>query len=296
MFSENYTMQVISLSTPRGTFGAYRFGRLHAPLAIALHGFPDTARSWQPVGQRLAAQGFQVIAPYLRGYAPSPLEGPFDVDTLTDDLAAIVDAVSPGAPVVLVGHDWGAVIAYMALLRHPGLFRSAVTLAVPHPLAFLMALARTPGQMLRSSYMALFQIPHVADALVAHDDFAFIDRLWRRWSPGYTLPADARRALKDCLKASMPGPLGPYRALAWPLGPALRRIQRAYGGHIGVPTLHLQGERDGCIAVAACQGEERYFSGPFERRILPGVGHFAPLEAPRAVADAIADWAARHGK
>ena len=188
-------MQTHSIPTPRGTFGAHRFGPRHAPLVIALHGFPDTARSWRSVGERLAAQGFHVVAPYLRGYAPSPLEGPFDVDALADDLAAIVAAVSPGAPVVLVGHDWGAVIAYIALLRHPTLFRVAVTLAVPHPLAFLESLPRTPSQVLRSSYMALFQIPRVAEAIVTRNDFAFIDTLWQRWSPGYVLPPDARRSV-----------------------------------------------------------------------------------------------------
>lgn len=288
-------MQTTTITTPRGTFGAYQFGTRHAPVVIALHGFPDTARSWRPVGERLAAQGFHVVAPYLRGYAPSPLDGPFDVDALADDLAAIVAAVSPGAPVVLVGHDWGAVIAYIALLRHPTLFRVAVTLAVPHPLAFLESLPRTPSQVLRSSYMALFQIPRVAEAIVTRNDFTFIDTLWQRWSPGYVLPPDERRALKDCLAASMPGPLGPYRTLAWPPQAALQRIAHARDGRIGVPTLHLQGDQDGCIAVAACVGEERFFSAAFERRVLAGVGHFAPLEAPDAVANAIVDWTACHG-
>jgi pimeloyl-ACP methyl ester carboxylesterase len=155
------TMQMTSITTPRGTFGAYRFGPTSAPAVIALHGFPDTARSWRPVGDLLAAQGFHVIAPYLRGYAPSPLEGPFDVDSLADDLATIVDVVSPGAPVVLAGHDWGAVIAYIALLRHPALFRVAITLAVPHPLAFLESLARTPSESLRSRYSISLSIRHV---------------------------------------------------------------------------------------------------------------------------------------
>lgn len=290
-----HTMQTTTITTPRGAFGTYQFGARHAPVVIALHGFPDTARSWRPVGERLAAQGFHVVAPYLRGYAPSPLDGPFDVDALADDLAAIVATISPGAPVVLVGHDWGSVIAYIALLRHPTLFRVAVTLAVPHPLAFLKSLPRTPSQVLRSSYMALFQIPRVAEAIVTRNDFAFIDTLWQRWSPGYVLPPDERRALKDCLAASMPGPLGPYRTLAWPPQAALQRIAHARSGRIGVPTLHLQGDQDGCIAVAACVGEERFFSAAFERRVLAGVGHFAPLEAPDAVANAIVDWTTRHG-
>lgn len=288
-------MQLQSITTTLGTFGAYQFGQHNAPVVLALHGFPDTARSWRPVGEQLARQGFQVVAPYLRGYAPSPLQGPFDADTLADDMAAIARATSPDAPVVLVGHDWGAIVTYIALLRYPALFRAAVTLAVPHPLAFLQSLPRAPAQLLRSSYIVLFQVPQLAEAVVARNDFAFIDMLWQRWSPGYVLPADERRALKDCLAASMPGPLGPYRALTWPPQAALQRIKRTRMGRISVPTLHLQGDQDGCIAVAACEGEETFFSAPFERRVLEGVGHFAPLEAPDAVAKAIADWVARYG-
>jgi hypothetical protein len=88
--------------------------------------------------------------------------------------------------------------------------------------------------------MALFQIPHVAEKIVARNDFAFIDLLWRRWSPGYVLPPKERRALNDCLAASMPGPLGPYRTLAWPPKAALQRIRHAWGACISVPTNTLK--------------------------------------------------------
>jgi pimeloyl-ACP methyl ester carboxylesterase len=289
-------MRSLRIETHRGTFEALAWGDDDAPIALLLHGFPDTPRSWRWVAERLAARGLRVVAPYLRGYFPSPIEGAFDVDALADDLAAQIEALSRSVRATLVGHDWGAAIAYCAAARHARRFDCAVTLAVPHPLAFLRAVRTQRDQARRSAYMALFQAPFVSDAIVARDDFAFIDGLWKRWSPDYALPDEERRALKDCLRASMPAPLQTYRAMVWPPREAFTRIQRARRDRIAVPTLHLQGDRDGCIALSACEGQSPYFSGAFEHRAIARVGHFAQLEAPEIVADAILAWRRTHAQ
>src|SRR5438105_756808 len=105
----------------------------HSPL-VWLHGFPDHPPTAAPFLRELARR-HRVIAPWLRGYAPSPLDGPFDLETLARDVIAMIDAL--GAPVDLAGHDWGAAITYAVCALAPDRVRKAITLALPHPLTFL---------------------------------------------------------------------------------------------------------------------------------------------------------------
>lgn len=246
---------------------------------IALHGFPDVPRSWAPVAERLAAEGFRVVAPFMRGYAPSTLAGPFTVDQLADDLLALAAAVSPGAPVAVVGHDWGAVTTYAACARAPERFSRAVTMAVPHPAAFLENLRRVPSQLARSWYMAFFQLPRVPEWTLRR---GLVRRLWRRWSPAWT--ADVVEVERTVL-ASLPAPLEYYRAAARDLA----RGRRVAPGHIAVPTLWLHGADDGCIEARVGEGQERHFD-EFRGVVVPGAGHFLQLERPDVVAAHIRDW------
>ena len=227
----------------------------------------------------------RVVAPWMRGYAPSVIEGPYGVARIAADLVAIARALSPSRPATIVGHDWGAVAAYEALARYPEVFARAVTLAVPHPLAFAYNLASQLAQLRRSAYMALFNVPG-SDRLVARGDFAFIDRLWQRWSPGYVADAASMRELKDCLRRSMPAPILYYRALARDLPAGLRSPPPK----IEVPTLYLHGATDGCIGPELARGQERFFRGPLRSRTIPGAGHFLHLEAPGEVVGEVLEW------
>lgn len=217
----------------------------------------------------------------MRGYAPSTLSGPFHAERLAHDLIDVADALSPGVPVRVVGHDWGAVAVYAALMLAPERFVAAVTMAVPHPGAFLRNLWRLPAQLRRSWYMFFFQLPWISDRAVEANDYALIDRLWKAWSPGWTPPAGYMEELKSCLRASMPAPIQYYRALR-------RRPMRMR--RIPVPTLHLHGANDGCIAAEAGRGQERWFSGRFDSRVIHGAGHFLHLERPDEVGRQIAGW------
>jgi pimeloyl-ACP methyl ester carboxylesterase len=257
---------------------------------LCLHGFPDHAPSFLPLMEELARAGFRTAAPWMRGYAPSVTEGPYHAEQLAADAIALADALFEDEPCAILGHDWGAVATYAALADAPTRWRRAITLAVPHPLVFLRALSRQPAQLRRSWYMGFFQLPHVPELVVPRDDFAFVRRLWRTWSPDYELPAQAHAELAACLGASMPAPIDYYRAMVRPVRETIARQRAAAARRIDVPTLHLQGERDGCIAPAACVGQERYFAGEFASEVLPGLGHFVQLEAPAAVAARVADW------
>ena len=267
-------------------------GAFHALLGTAgtrplvfLHGFPDHPPTARDFFAELETRGHRVLAPWLRGYAPSPLGGPFDVDTLAADVLAIIDRWSPDEPVDVVGHDWGAVITYSLCNLAPARIRRAVTLAVPHPLTFLRQL-RSPAQLRASWYMGLFQLPG-AERIVRARDFRLIDRLWRRWSPGFQLDADKRRALIACLDASKLVPLEYYRAMrkSATSREQLRRAAQA----IMTPLLALHGEHDGCVLPPKLDDSKR-FSGAYERQIVPGVGHFLHLEQPALIAERVTTW------
>lgn len=260
-----------------------------APLVVCLHGFPDIPRTWEPLTEHLRDAGYHVVCPWLPGYAPSSLAGPFDPPGLARTFLSFIDELSPTEPVRIVGHDWGSVVAQCAVSQWPTRFRAAALLAVPHMLAFEENTKEYPVQLLRSAYMGLFQLPILSERLVALRAFALIERLWRKWSPGFAPGDDYFDELKLCLRSSMPAPLRYYRALRSPnvIG-EIRRILSA--GPIVVPTIYLHGEQDGCVGPEIARGQEGHFSALFEHIVLADAGHFVHLERPQVVSEAIVDW------
>jgi pimeloyl-ACP methyl ester carboxylesterase len=248
---------------------------------VYLHGFPDHPPTATPFLEALAARGHRVLAPWLRGYAPSPLGGPYDLDTLAADVCALVDRWSPDRPVALVGHDWGAAITYALCDAAPARIARAVTLALPHPLTFLRRLRRL-DQLRRSWYMLAFQLPG-AGRVAAARDLALVDHLWRTWSPGFALDPAARRELHACLAASWPAPLGYYRTL---LRTRPRRVPP-----LAPPLLQLHGGRDGCVLPPG-DADARRFAGPRVYEVVPDAGHFLHLEQPARLAERVAAWLA----
>lgn len=271
--------------TPGGSFAYESAGPADGQLVLCVHGFPDHPATFRGLAAALASEGFRVVAPWLRGYAPSTLDGPFDVVRVGADLAALARTLSPSRPAMLVGHDWGAVAAYEALSLHRDAFARAVTLAVPHPLAFARNLAKHPRQLGKSWYMGFLNLPG-SGLWVPRDDFAFVDRLWRDWSPGFAPGEDYMRELKACLAASMPAPILYYRALLRDLPRSLRRARPK----IQTPTLYMHGSNDGCIDWEVAQGQGRFFRAKLKEVRVPGAGHFLHLEAPSEVAHEILSW------
>ena len=275
---------MIWIDSAAGRFGALAWGDPGAPLALVLHGFPDHPPSFAGIGERLAAAGYRAVAPYLRGYAPSPSVGPYHVGQLARDVVDIAAVLSPREPVRVVGHDWGALATYRALALAPDRFAAAAALSVPHPVAFARNLLRQPRQLARSWYIGALQLPGIGDWAVRRNDMSLIRRLWRDWSPSYALGDAAWCALRDCIAASLPAPIRYYRHA---VSPGL------FPGRIETPVLYLHGEDDGCIGFEIAAGQDALFPCGYRAEILPGVGHFLALEDPERVSGLIADWLTR---
>jgi pimeloyl-ACP methyl ester carboxylesterase len=246
------------------------------PLVILAHGFPDCARSFRHQVPALVAAGFRVAVPTMRGYSPSTIarDGRYDGAALGGDLVALARHFSPGRRVRVVGHDWGAVAAYAAAALAPGAFSHLATVAVPHlraaGLRFLSA-----AQLRRSWYIALFQLGRFAERRLAADDFALVDRLWRRWSPGFHAPAGELAAVKAALRGREHEVLAYYRAIARVDRPLLRLL----GRRTHVASIYVHGIDDGCVGVGLSDGVERAYDAPIAVHRIAG-GHFVHQENP----------------
>jgi len=285
-------MERREIETPRGRFAYLEAGSKTGELVICLHGFPDHALSWNALLPHLSEAGYRVVAPWLRGYAPSVIDGDFDIDNLTADIVELVSGLRrENEQVHIVGHDWGAVLTWLAVAHHPELFKSATTLAVPHPIQFFELLLKSPAQLGRSGYMGLFQLRSLSDWVVARDNFAFIDLLWKKWSPGYEPPTAYMDELKECLKHSLPAPLNYYRRMLRPLIPSIRRLvdPKQPERHIKVPVLSITGLEDGCIVSKGRMDASRFMEATF-KQIEVQAGHFMHLEVPNEVNTAISNW------
>ena len=174
--------------------GPLRFSTLslgEGPLVLCLHGFPDNARSFRHQLPVLAEAGFRAVSVTLRGYEPSsrPEDGDYSPDALASDVIAWLDDLGVDRA-HLVGHDWGAAIAYTIGGASPERFLSLTTMAVPHSGRFLAEAMLHPKQLLLSWYMLFFQLRGIADYMVERKDYRFIERLWRSWSPGWDFPEE----------------------------------------------------------------------------------------------------------
>lgn len=267
-------------------FACLEDGPADGPLALCLHGFPDTAHTWRHLLPALAGAGYHAVAPFLRGYAPTevPADGRYQTGALVRDANALHQALGGDGDAVVVGHDWGAFAAYGAAAHRPGLWRRAVTLSVPPPLAVAESFL-TYAQLRRSWYTFFFQTPF-AELALPLDGYAFIDGLWADWSPGYDAAWDVER-----VKASIGTPertlaaIGYYRAVygTTPHDPDLAEEQAAAFAPVPVPTLYLHGQDDGCFAADAVGRPLEYLAEGSEMVTVEGAGHFCHLERPDVV-------------
>ncbi|GAA0911487.1 alpha/beta hydrolase [Nonomuraea longicatena] len=253
------------------------------PLAMCLHGFPDTAHTWRHLMPALAARGYRAVAPFMRGYAPTEATDVVEPGALVADAAALHEALGGDEQAVVIGHDWGTVPVYATT----GRFRRSVALAVPPPNAGV--LGRLDYEQLKRSFYAFLFQTGLGAAAVAQPEF--IAGLWRDWSPGYDAEDDLA-----FVAASLAGPanraaaIGYYRAMfgtAEPTGRYVAEQAAVFEGPVG-PVLYLHGEKDGCLASALVQDVKL----PEGSRMVTvaDAGHFLHLERPEEVNALVLDW------
>jgi len=257
------------------------------PLALCLHGFPDSAHTWRHILPALAAAGYRAVAPFMRGYAPTsvPEDARYQTGALASDAVALHEALGGDGSAVIIGHDWGAAATVGAAVLDPARWSKVVTLAVPPGGAMGRAFLGNTDQLKRSWYMFFFQLG-LADFVVANDDLAFIDMIWRDWSPGYDATQDLA-LLKPSLRdpANLAAALGYYRALfgAVPQDPALADAQAASGGMPSQPLLYLHGRDDGCIGLEVVEDARAETAANVTIEVVDGAGHFLHVERPDVV-------------
>jgi epoxide hydrolase 4 len=257
-------------------------------LALCLHGFPEHAYSWRFQMPLLARLGYRVWAPNLRGYGgtTSPQDiAAYETTILVDDVLALIEA-SGARDVLLIAHDWGALLAWMIAMDHPDRIQRLVIMNVPHPARFKAEFWRS-GQFLRSWYMAFFQLPRLPEFLLGRAGAKAIGDAFRNGARRIEHLTDADLAVFR-QNALRPGGLTAmvnwYRAL-FRFG-ALRRSNFPL---IETPTLMIWGDADLALVFRTALGTEAHLSDLTFRR-LEGISHWVQQEAPEAVNAMIEAW------
>ncbi len=277
--------------------------RLHAaeagsgPLVLLLHGFPQFWWSWRHQLTGLAAAGLRVVAPDLRGYGASdkPPRG-YDLPTAAADAAAVVRALGEEEAVV-VGADWGGLVAWTMAALHPRSVRSLVVVSAAHPRR-LRSSVSDPRQRRALAYALPFQLPRLPERRLTRPDDDPVAELMRRWAgPSWVHTVDFAEAVSRYRSASRI-PQAAYGAMEYyrwagrsQLRPDGWRFARRMAAPVTAPTLQLHGALDRAVLPSTARGSGRYVAGAYEWRELPGVGHFPHEEAPDEVTAAIAAWA-----
>jgi pimeloyl-ACP methyl ester carboxylesterase len=276
-------------------FTVLECGAPDAPLALCLHGFPDSAHTWRHLMPRLADAGFRAVAPFMRGFAPTsiPADGVYQTAALGRDANALHDALGADARAVIIGHDWGAPATYAAAVLAPERWSKVVGMSVPPWGAMGRAFVGNIDQLHRSWYMFFFQHP-LSDLVVGANDLAFVEWLWRHWSPNLQSDTDVVNA-KACLvePAHLQAALGYYRAVfgSGPHDPALADDQtRVANDQPTQPLLYLHGVDDGCIGIDVARDAATHAPNNASVCEVADAAHFLHLEQPDVVNDMICDF------
>lgn len=259
------------------------------PLVVLLHGFPEFWYSWRHQIPALVEAGYRVVAPDMRGYNTSDKPAGVSAyrgERLASDVAGLIRALEgDGGSAHVVGHDWGAAVAYFTAMWHPELVERLVICNVPHPQRMLEGL-RSPRQLRKSWYMFFFQVPGLAERLAPRDDWAGLKRALRAGSRGAFSDEDLERYVEAWSQPrALSSMINYYRA-------AFRQNPFAAQGQftaVQAPTLVIWGDED--IAL----GSELADPGPElvpDRRVehLPGISHWVQVQAPERVNELLLEF------
>ena len=245
---------------------------------LLLHGFPQGAYMWGKLTPLLNARGFRTVCPDQRGYSPGARpKGRINYRTglLVDDAAALIEQLGDG-PVHVVGHDWGAVVAWRLAAARADLVRTLTSVSVPHPGAFLKSMV-TSDQALRSWYIYAFQPPYLAEQFARRFPDRF-DRILRHAGMDDELLADVHTRFLD--KGSLPGALNWYRAMMLSSPPDMAR-------RVAVPTTHVWSSGDVALSRKGAEITADYVVADFDLKVIEDADHWLPEHRTEELADIV---------
>lgn len=261
-------------------------------LVLCLHGFPESAVSWRYQIELLAQAGYRVWAPDLRGYGgtsrPAGIEA-YRIESLMDDVTGLL-AAAQVQRAILIGHDWGGIIAWYYAMRHPIRVEALVSVNAPHPACFEREV-RHWRQLHRSWYMSFFQIPRLPEAALSAGHGAMIGLIFKRMARH--MPESLVRLYRQqaCETGALTAMVNYYRAALRGDG-ALRQRRLGYP-RISVPTLVLWGLQDHALVGENLNGLRDFVD---ELTVIPmaDAGHFVHEDEPEQVTRELLTWLQNH--
>ena len=242
------------------------------PTVLALHGFPESAWEWQLVAELLVSEGVRVVAPMQRGYSPgarpSRIED-YAIEHLEQDVVDVADHFELG-PIHLLGHDWGASVAWWLAAHQPDRLASLTAVSVPHLGAFADALATDPDQQERSAYFRLFRQADKAEDVLLEDGSHRLKAMF-----GGDVPPPLVAAHLEVVgdRAGLTGALNWYRAM--------RRYEVP---DVTVPTTFVWGDEDMAISRSGAEATQARVTADYRFVPVPGGGHWLPEQHPELLA------------
>jgi pimeloyl-ACP methyl ester carboxylesterase len=247
------------------------------PAVLLLHGFPDSGDLWRDVTPLLVAAGYRVLAPDLRGFGES--DAPvgsrhYRIDRIVADVVALLDTLGDTQPVHVVGHDWGAVVAWRLAIAHPQRVRSNVVISVGHPQEYVHAGLE---QKRKGLYTILWQFRGLAEAWLSRNNFAGM----RSFAHGH--PDLDACVLAMSRSGRLTAGLNWYRA-------NLARLLFERSPACQVPTLGIWGSGDPYLVESQMRRSRRRMTAAWDYVRIDDAGHWLPLEQPHRIAELALDW------
>ena len=281
---EDFTHQTIQVNDLR--MHLVSEGAEDAPLIVLLHGFPEFWYSWRHQIKPLAAAGYRVVAVDQRGYNLTDKHGPYDIFTLSDDIAGLIRALGYQKAAAVIGHDWGGVVTWTFGARHANMLEKLIVCNVPHISAGIAAFSRLYlPQIMKSWYMFFFQLPSLPERLIAANDYKLFADVIQEQTKGAVTDAEIAYfkqawAQPGALFASVSW----YRALFQSTSKIAQTDMNVY-----VPSLLIWGDQDSALTTTTAEWSRRYVQD-FTLRAVQGVSHWVEQEAPEIVTRYILDF------